>query len=510
MKFVVGDTILYQPDTIYLINDKWDDWFTYETQYGMNYVDVKGNSNWIGYVKIAKVGQTDRRALLPESFQSLDESFFSLGSSEDYYLNLQKYFGENIDGILISLNDVAYNLELYEQFKLENVMQTSLMRDITKSTLTGQFNRMAHGGSRLTDYSFVYTTPTYYPGESIDLEFDVNSDSKPPTNIHALIGKNGVGKTTLLRNMLRSVESKNYSEVWGGFDVRMRFSNVIFVSYSAFDMPIMEDELANSERSIPYSYVGLIGKKDDGQKYIKNIDTLASDFSESLYTVAKGRKKKLWRKVISILDSGNAFANNGIEDWPDNALKIAKDSGKNKGKEEEYPVFHADITLKFNKLSSGHKVILLTLVKLVELVEEKTLVIMDEPEEHLHPPLVSAFIRALSYLLIYRNGVGIIATHSPVIVQEIPRKCVWKIRRENDVLVSERPKIETFGENLGDLTSEIFGYEVLESGFHKMLYDEAKKTHRYERALRNFGEELGNEARSILKAYIYERDNDED
>lgn len=36
---------------------------------------------------------------------------------------------------------------------------------------------------------------------------------------------------------------------------------------------------------------------------------------------------------------------------------------------------------------------------------------------------LSLFIRALSNLLIYRNGVVIIATLSPVIVQEVPRKC---------------------------------------------------------------------------------------
>ena len=509
MNFVVADTILDERETVYLVNDKWDDWFTFETQYRMSYVDSKANVYWIGYLKIARTDQTERRAILPENFHNLDKSFFSLGSSEEYYLNMQKYLSECMESVLIALNDIAYNLALYEQFKFQNVMKNSLMRDITKSTLVGQFNRMAHGGSRLTNYSFVYTTSINFSRESTDLEFNVVADSKPPTNIHALIGKNGVGKTTLLRDMLRSVESKKYSDVWGGFDVSMRFSNVIFISYSAFDMPIMEDEL-HYERNIPYSYVGLIGKNDDGKKYIKNIDDLAADFSESLYTVAKGRKKKLWNRVISILDSGKAFGTNAIETWADNALGLAKDRGKNRGKDEEYSVFHADIAIKFNKLSSGHKVILLTLVRLVELVEEKTLVIMDEPEEHLHPPLVSAFIRALSYLLIYRNGVGIIATHSPVIVQEIPRKCVWKVRRENEVLVSERPKIETFGENLGDLTSEIFGYEVLESGFHMMLKDEAKKTRRYERALRNFGDELGNEARSILKAYIYERNNDED
>ena len=138
-------------------------------------------------------------------------------------------------------------------------------------------------------------------------------------------------------------------------------------------------------------------------------------------------------------------------------------------------------------------------------MEEKTLVILDEPEEHLHPPLVSAFIRALSQLLVYRNGVGVIATHSPVIVQEIPRKCVWMLRRAESELITERPRIQTFGENLGELTEEIFGYEVLNSGFHKMLKDESYKSDDYEDAVESFGGELGKEAKSLLKAYVYER-----
>jgi hypothetical protein len=36
----------------------------------------------------------------------------------------------------------------------------------------------------------------------------------------------------------------------------------------------------------------------------------------------------------------------------------------------------------FNKLSSGHKVVLLTTTRLVETVEERTLVLLDEPEAH--------------------------------------------------------------------------------------------------------------------------------
>ena len=164
---------------------------------------------------------------------------------------------------------------------------------------------------------------------------------------------------------------------------------------------------------------------------------------------------------------------------------------------------------KFEKLSSGHKVILLIVAKLIELVEEKTLVLMDEPEEHLHPPLVAAFIRALSNLLTYRNGVCIVATHSPVIVQEVPKKCVWILRRSGEELVGERPLIETFGENIGVLTSEIFGYEVTDSGFHSMIQDVVKKKSTYKSALRSFSGELGNEGKSILRSLMYKKEKEE-
>ncbi len=40
-------------------------------------------------------------------------------------------------------------------------------------------------------------------------------------------------------------------------------------------------------------------------------------------------------------------------------------------------------------MSSGHAIVLLTVTKLVARVEEKTLVLIDEPESHLHPPLLS-------------------------------------------------------------------------------------------------------------------------
>jgi len=154
----------------------------------------------------------------------------------------------------------------------------------------------------------------------------------------------------------------------------------------------------------------------------------------------------------------------------------------------------------FQRLSAGHKVVLLTITRLVETVDERTLVLIDEPEAHLHPPLLAAFVRALSDLLVRRNGVAIIATHSPVVLQEAPRTCVWILRRSGVNSIADRPEIETFGENVGVLTREVFGLEVTQSGFHRLLERAiAEEAGGHEAVVRRFDGQLGSEAKAIVR-----------
>lgn len=160
-------------------------------------------------------------------------------------------------------------------------------------------------------------------------------------------------------------------------------------------------------------------------------------------------------------------------------------------------------------MSSGHKIVLLTITALVNLVEEKTLVLMDEPESHLHPPLLSAFTRALSELLHDRNGVAIVATHSPVVVQEVPRSCVWKLNRSGLEWRKDRPERETFGENVGLLTKEVFGLEVSKSGFHAMLQEEVEKGGTFDEVVAAFRQKIGMEGLAILMSMIAARDAEE-
>ncbi|MEJ8641145.1 AAA family ATPase [Streptomyces sp. MS1.HAVA.3] len=155
----------------------------------------------------------------------------------------------------------------------------------------------------------------------------------------------------------------------------------------------------------------------------------------------------------------------------------------------------------FSSLSSGHAIVLLTITRLVETVAERSLVLLDEPEAHLHPPLLASFIRALSELLTDRNAVALLSTHSPVVLQEVPRSCVWKVSRRSR-LQPQRPSIETYGENIGVLTHEIFGLEVRQSGFHAEIEKVVSELGTYEEVLTHFGGQLGGEAKGLVRILL--------
>ena len=75
-------------------------------------------------------------------------------------------------------------------------------------------------------------------------------------------------------------------------------------------------------------------------------------------------------------------------------------------------------------------------------------------------------------------------------------------------MAADRPEIETFGENVGILTQEVFGLEVAKSGFHRMLADQIGFRTSYDQVLERFGGSLGSEARALLQSLLAARDRD--
>src|SRR4051812_11229786 len=77
--------------------DNWNDWFEFTTLYYLTVHDSQGTLHRIGGVKIGEVGMQEGqlRPNLPDSFDALSESFFSLGQDDSYYENLNK-LGEDL------------------------------------------------------------------------------------------------------------------------------------------------------------------------------------------------------------------------------------------------------------------------------------------------------------------------------------------------------------------------------------------------------------------------------
>lgn len=476
----------------YLVRDNWDDWGLFATLFSLVVFDEEGKRHDLGGVKIgqkglrggtpvsAKEGEI-RRPLLTYNFEELDESYFSLGMGENYYEELMELSPDLRSDILCSLRDVVYDKEIFESYKDEPVMVKSLLRYVNLFDIDN-YRTILDGGCPQTEFSFNYELSEHEQSnlKSI-LTFHVKPKSIPSTNFHVLIGRNGVGKTSCLKKISSLMQTyKNVKQE------EPMFSKILHVVFSIFDI---DDSYCSNSQSIIIGLpkLGKTEKQETATKIsIKNKKELSDEFNQCLGTCSTGLRQERLLKILKFFEYDALFREIGILD------SINEYKYKNKNKTEK----------SFEQLSSGHSIILLTLFQLVEHVDNKTLILLDEPESHLHPPLLSAFIRAVSSLATMRNAVVICATHSPIVLQEVPRNCVWKLSRSGDTIKAERPNLETFGENVSTLTREIFGLDISETGYTTLLKEFVDQGLTKRDIMQKLNNQLGYEGQFILSNLI--------
>lgn len=481
----------------------WDDWFEFETKYSLIVFDEDGQRHVPGTLKIGQRGLVGRgreapRELgyrypaVPDEFDVLPENLFSLGQAENYYETISSMPESTKSALFTGLRDVVVNPELFRSVRYERVTTVSLMREVSAGNITGRYSRLAKGDTQLTEFYFQYNLPISGVGTvGPEMDFHVRPHSKPPTNVHVLIGRNGVGKTRFMRGLAQALLGRQQDQSIGTMEIidnregATSFSGLVMVSFSAFDDFNLSPKEGDTIKAVQ------VGIRQFEKQASKSFEELASDFSDSFEHSRSGPRANRWRHAVNALEIDDLFALAnvtsliGLDDsiWRENAVTL------------------------FRKLSSGHAIVLLTITRLVELVDERTLVLIDEPEAHLHPPLLSAFIRSLSDLLVNRNGVAIVATHSPVVLQEVPKSCTWMLRRSGYESRAERPADETFGQNISVLTREVFGLEVTKSGFHQLVESATNIPGiDYEGVLAQFEHQLGSEGKALARALIAERD----
>ena len=517
-----------------LQQDSWND-FSFQTLYHLyrRQTDSQKTPSLIGSVKILKRGQTESDGIqIKQDFSRLDANFCSVGSSLDYYCRLSELPSHERTKLLSALRDVASKPSLQLEFGGEPGWTISLFRnnpDITgylqdaAAILARNFSALADIDQPIRFLPTNWSTP-------LELNFSAprpisyfltKQESSLPARINVVIGRNGSGKSTLLSRIARvafaSPADRSLPEVQniGAFDPKsVGFIKIIAISYSPFDNFIVPGVRESDRRQIAqdiesgtgrYIYAGIrdivaearesideLNQHNEGKQLttderrsitrLKSIDQLADEFERLINQIANNRDNELWNIALKALLADTSFAD--IQST------------------EPSELFGSNVRSAFHVWSTGHKIALHVIASLVAHTERRSLVLFDEPEMHLHPPLIAALMRSFRIVLEKKNALAVVATHSPVVLQETLARHVHIIRRTGSDFRVFKPLRETFGENVGILTYDAFGLTAHTTDFHRVLDELVNSCDTIEEINELFENRLSGQALSYVMASL--------
>ena len=133
-------------------------------------------------------------------------------------------------------------------------------------------------------------------------------------------------------------------------------------------------------------------------------------------------------------------------------------------------------------------------------IENGSFVLLDEPETHLHPNLISDFVALLNNILELTGSYAIVATHSAYLVREVGREQVHIFKRNkfNEIIISN-PRLKTFGANVGDISDFIFGDETESSLADRVITDATEQQISYSEIKEEYRNYLSTEALHYIK-----------
>ncbi len=479
-------------NALVLGHSDWND-YGYRTFYEMYYCDEEGTAHDVGGLKIynknldkkntANKSELDISSFIPydKPIKELSFDYCSLGQNLDYYYKLKQFFPNEYKSILYRLRDMSINETIKVDFIDYFGVKDSLLRDSGAEKALNEAVEILSGKQLKHDMSFVYryNPPFSDLSTNIEVNFD-DSNLLFPYRITAVVGKNGTGKTNLLNSLARAISGdiaafKDRRDAFLGR--RPPFYKVMSISYSAFDgfSKPKDNKFCN------YIYCGIQNEMSDsnGKKYCVPMtkSELKRKCKSTLEEIEKSRRYDSWREIINELIGENELdsleSQLGVDD------------------EEELT------------LSSGQNMLIHSITMVIAYIENESILLIDEPEMHLHPNAISSLMRMLNRLLNKYNSYALIATHSPLVLQELPSHNILILDRSLDnVLTTRRPSIECFGAGVSNIIDDIFDVRNNESSFKSILQEAATKMSE-EEILNYFNRDLSMNAMIYLKT-LYE------
>lgn len=408
----------------YLETFMWDD-FGHKTRYKLWYYSEKNIRQKIGVVKIMNRNNNITYDVLSGKKYMFEDSYCSLGTEISYYQTIRDLLGASYKNFLFAMRDAACFSQICDDFNETRGFRNSLLRDRSAETALNYAIYVLAGFDINIPTTFVFhVIIPYHTQEFLPIKFDfgqLNTQNNLNRTV-ALIGNNGVGKTTILSQIAECIAKGERDRFAPHQPI---FSKVISASYSIFDSFY---KIEGS--SFNYSYCG-----------IQNKDRSLMSFKDQ----AKRRRKSI--KIINYHDRNKLLCNYLGNLLPKDVINDIFDGEK--FIEEKFDQLH---------LSSGQSMLMNLTIEIVANIRQNTLILLDEPEIHLHPKGVTTIITIINKLCNDFSSCCIMATHSSLIIQNLLSRNVIILDREPDGSPIVRPmRVESLGENLTTITDDIFG-----------------------------------------------------
>lgn len=398
--------------------------------------------------------------------------FTMLRELKDYRELVENYGVEEANKILFAINDITLTVRDSESQRYKNV---ALGTDIfNKSFIRNSESYFSYKNSSSVlkglNYESVGLLSKNITLSSKEvqhqiLSFNFDHHSELPKRVSILIGENGVGKSQLLRKIALAA-IKGTDEISECDEAENTINRVLINRLLAFSPTNESKSVFPSDKIIKSKiwYRRFSLNRTPSRRNDINTNDIIIELARSNENIRELSRFEIFEKAIS-----------NLRNYFELALPL-KDSNRQPlyirdlndySEERRLQNFRAvDLSKdpvryiqgKSHPLSSGEISFIRFCSQICANIENGTLVLLDEPETHLHPAFINKFFAILDTLLSLTGSSAIIATHSVYFIREVFKEQVTVLRKgENGILQLEKPRLSTFGANIGNISYFVFG-----------------------------------------------------
>lgn len=457
-------------------------------------VDSMSMSGYFGLVTSNPSEPTDTRWLerlvnaSNDEFVPAEESlqFFTMLPSMDDYRRIVSVLGSDVASmVLLGLNDLVTIMELEPRSELPGIAANTLVFQKVFIRTAEAFFAYKNAGPILRglaaeevgrmsgDIQVRFQLAGKKNKHELNFHFDHGAEL--PKRISVVIGKNGVGKSQALGRIVRAALEGNDAELHQSQTrERVLINRVLAFAPTNEAASIFPSERRKSPkvwyRRFALNRGGWVRRSTGVADMV--VQVARSEGRIGIFT--------RWQLFLSAIHSISDWeqiallpAKKGGEPVPLSALRVDTDGNQTVSFDvrtagEDLLDLFASIDLKKDPirvvdgqafaLSSGEISFLRFAAQAGLYIENGSLLLLDEPETHLHPNFISQFVALLNRLLTDTGSAAIIATHSVYFVREVFREQVSVLRTTDDGFVVTEPlRLQTFGADVGSISYFVFG-----------------------------------------------------